>query len=100
MIHNTNNPQPGKSLDDTVRQARERMTTEPMYIATTKRGYAISAEPPQLRQNYYRVNLDGSTTLIVRDHETQELMELPGHPASYPSLTTTDLALEEDTPPA
>ncbi len=87
-----------KSLDDIVRDARKQLSERPLYIVLTEHGYHISDAAPQVQHGHYRVNVDGTTTLLVPDSETNKLMELPGHPASYPNMTTSDLKLNEDKP--
>ena len=85
------------NLDETVREARTQQASQPLYIVATNRGYTINVQPPQREPAYFRVNVDGSTTLMAQDLETKQLLEFPVHPATLPNLTTTDLALEEGT---
>ena len=84
------------SLENTVREARKQLTSEPLYIVATKLGYIITDRLPQGEPVYYRVNVDKSTTLVVIDQGTKKPRELPLYPASEPNPTRTDLALEED----
>ena len=84
------------SLENTVREARKQLTSEPLYIVATKLGYIIIDRLPQDEPVYYRVNVDKSTTLVVTDQETKKPRELPLYPASESGLSTTDLPSEED----
>src|SRR5215213_7309316 len=83
-------------LEDTVREAGTQLSAQPLYIVATEHGYDIVDKFPENAPVYYRVNMDGTTTLIVTDIETQKSVELHAHPASEPSPTMTDLAFEEE----
>ena len=84
------------SLENTVREARKQITSEPLYIMAIKLGYIIIDRLPQDEPVYYRVNLDKSITLIVTDQETKTPRELPLYTATEPNLSTTDLASAGD----
>ena len=84
------------SLENTVREARKQLMSEPLYVVATKLGYVITNRLPQDEPVYYRVNVDKSTTLVVTDQETKKPRELPLYPASESGLSTTDLPSEED----
>src|SRR5215203_5632335 len=97
MTRNADGKKPSENLDDMVREARNQLDSQPLYIVATKRGYTINERPPLGEPVYYRVNLDGTTTLMVHDPETKQLLELSAYPASLPNMTTADRALNEDT---
>ena len=79
------------------RICRHALDSQPLYIVATKRGYTINEQPSQREPAYFRVNVDGSTTLMVNDPETKQLLEFPVHPASLPNMTTADVALDQNT---
>ena len=86
-----------ESLHNTVREARKQLRSKPLYIVASARGYDIVDRLPEGEPVSYRVNMDGSITIIVSDNETHKLLELHGHehPASEQNATVTDLAFEE-----
>jgi hypothetical protein len=86
-----------ESLHDTVREARNQLRSQPLYIVATAHGYDIVDSLPEHEPVYYRVNMDGTTTIIVTDNETHKLLELHGHEhsTSEPNPTMTDFAFEE-----
>jgi hypothetical protein len=97
MTQNADKKKPSINLDETVREARTQLDSQPLYIVPTKRGYTINEQPPQREPAYFRLNVDGSTTLIVHDPETRQFLEFAVHPASLPNMTRAEVALDEDT---
>jgi len=55
------------SLDDAC-YAAARLETKPLYVFATYHGFTIAAQPP--RQQYCRVDADGSVTAIAADGST------------------------------
>jgi hypothetical protein len=97
MTQKADGKKPSIYLEETVRKARTQLDSKPLYIVATKRGYNIVEQSPQKEPAYFRVNADGSTTLMVNDPETRQLLEFPVHPATLPDMTTADVALDQDT---
>jgi hypothetical protein len=81
-----------ESLRDTIREARNQLRSKPLYIVATADGYDIVDRLPESVPAYYRVNMDGTITLLVTEIETHKLLELHG----YEHSTMTNFGFEED----
>ena len=67
-----------KSLGEVIEEARNMLASEPLYVVAGKEGYEISDTAPELGEVGFRINLDGSATLIFTDHEMKTMSELHG----------------------
>jgi len=85
-----------KSLGEVIEEARNMLASDPLYVVAGKEGYVIVDTMPELGEVGFRINLDGSATLIFTDHETKTMSELHGHPSPEPDPAGKDVPSEED----
>src|SRR5215207_6054760 len=76
MPRNKSEKSDWKSLDEVVGEARAILASDPLYVVASKEGYVILNTAPELGEVGFRMNVDGSTTLIFTDHEKKKLSEL------------------------
>jgi hypothetical protein len=98
MPRDMNKKQYWKSLAEVIEEARNMLVSDPLYVVAGKEGYVILDTAPELGEVGFRINLDGSATLIFTDHEMKTMSELHGRPSPEPNSASKDVPLEEDPP--